>query len=574
MTAIPVEIAVVLNAGLEHYQTIGDYNRPDRLYTNRSAIRPPAIQRKDFELKPKYLSLVGKNPFHGLPHENPIDHIEALEDFVSNIKMQGVSEDYLFCKLFPHSLDGDATCWLKQLRPGSLTCWSDIKSAFLKNFFDDARTEEFRNNIYNFSQGTAEAFKASWVRFKGYQRDCLHHGLSEIQLLNIFFRGLDLIYQLTLDAASQGNFKTRSPKEATRLIENIATSTSTAKVDLERRNMEISNGDRISKTSSHEGDEEEHVNLIDQIIYYKQKLVNPQINMRSTRSHEEEQTHESIVESKLEEILKDQQNTVLDADVRFDSMCSNFNKKFKALSDHLKVLESRVSRDDGFVRREKECLPRRIDTNPKRQVCSVLLRSGKRLVPTTRESVSNGELAKGERTEKCGSKPIILDDSEPINLSDDKKEDSTIDRQSKQDIDQQKGKNIDRRGDATIDRRPTPTTLRTTPVEPVTERMYKPLTPFPPNTSQTKRELDKAICKKALENITVEMPLSDAMKVSPPIKKYVKDMVSKSFPSSENSFMMVSEDVSAIIQGETPIKRPDPGSFVLDCNIKDKRFDR
>ena len=150
---IPIGVAVVLNAGPKHHQTLGDCNRPDRLYTNRSVIRPPAIQRKDFELKPKYFSLVSQHPFHGLPNENPIDHIKALEDFVSNIKVHGVSEDYLFCKLFPHSLAGDARHWLKQLQPGSLTCWSDIKSVFLKNFFDDARTEEFRNKmIYNFSK--------------------------------------------------------------------------------------------------------------------------------------------------------------------------------------------------------------------------------------------------------------------------------------------------------------------------------------------------------------------------------------------------------------------------------------
>ena len=70
------------------------------------------------------------------------------------------------------------------------------------------------------------------------------------------------------------------------------------------------------------------------------------------------------------------------------------------------------------------------------------------------------------------------------------------------------------------------------------------------------------------------MPLSDAMKVLPSIKKYVKDKVSNSFPTAEHSIMMVSEEVSAIIQGETPIKRPDPGSFVLDCNIRNRRFPR
>ena len=70
------------------------------------------------------------------------------------------------------------------------------------------------------------------------------------------------------------------------------------------------------------------------------------------------------------------------------------------------------------------------------------------------------------------------------------------------------------------------------------------------------------------------MPLSDAMKVSPSIKKYVKDMVSNSFHTAEHNVMMVSEEVSVIIKGETPIKRSDLGSIVLDCNIRNKRFPR
>ena len=40
-------------------RTLDDYNRPDQFYTNRSAIRPPTIQRGDFELKPQDYTLVG-----------------------------------------------------------------------------------------------------------------------------------------------------------------------------------------------------------------------------------------------------------------------------------------------------------------------------------------------------------------------------------------------------------------------------------------------------------------------------------------------------------------------------------
>ncbi|XP_048605932.1 uncharacterized protein LOC125583317 [Brassica napus] len=51
-------------------------------------------------------------------------------------------------------------------------------------------------------------------------------------------------------------------------------------------------------------------------------------------------------------------------------------------------------------------------------------------------------------------------------------------------------------------------------------------------------------------------------------------MVSKSFPAAERSVMMVSEEVRTIIQGKIPVKRPNPGSFVLDCSIRNKSFPR
>ena len=42
-------------------------------------------------------------------------------------------------------------------------------------------------------------------------------------------------YQMALDASSEGNFNTRNPEEAVRLIENLASSNSTKNTDFERR---------------------------------------------------------------------------------------------------------------------------------------------------------------------------------------------------------------------------------------------------------------------------------------------------------------------------------------------------
>ena len=84
-----------------------------------------------------------------------MDHLERFEDLISAIKVEGVSEDYLLCKLFEYSLAEDASNLVKQLPPGSLTSWSDIKNAFLCNFFDEAHTEDLRSKIATFTQEPA-----------------------------------------------------------------------------------------------------------------------------------------------------------------------------------------------------------------------------------------------------------------------------------------------------------------------------------------------------------------------------------------------------------------------------------
>ena len=206
-------------------------------YANRSAIVPPPFQRNDYELKPDYFALVGQHPFHGLSHKQPIDHIERLKDLVLSIKANGVSEDYLLCKLFPYSLDGEAASWLKQPKSGSLKTWKSIKIAFLNNFYYNAKSKELRTKLSTFTKGPAEAFKASWVRFNEYQWDCPHHGFSEVQLLGTFLRGVYWRYQMALDAARNGNFNTRYPADVTPLIENLASNNSTKNADVERKKI-------------------------------------------------------------------------------------------------------------------------------------------------------------------------------------------------------------------------------------------------------------------------------------------------------------------------------------------------
>lgn len=183
----------------------------------------------------QYYTLVGQTLYCGLPHEHPVDHLERFDDLISAIKGEGVSENYLLCKLFKYSFAGEASHWLKQLPPGSLISWADIKKKFMCNFFDEACAEDLRSKITTYIQEPTDSFRSSWIRFKSYQRDCPHHGLNEVQLLSTFSKGIAVQYQMALDASSEGNFNTRNLEEAVRLIEYLASNNNIKNTDYERK---------------------------------------------------------------------------------------------------------------------------------------------------------------------------------------------------------------------------------------------------------------------------------------------------------------------------------------------------
>ena len=110
---------------------------------------------------------------------------------------------------------------------------------------DDARAEDMRDKIWTFSQGPTKAFKSSWERFRRYQRDFPHHGFTEIQLWKNFCKSIDVRYHMMLDTTSEGNFETRTPEEAKRLIENLMSSKSSKNLDMHRIKSAAMDSDMI-----------------------------------------------------------------------------------------------------------------------------------------------------------------------------------------------------------------------------------------------------------------------------------------------------------------------------------------
>jgi len=131
-TAILEPSAATKDAKVPLQRSLADLTRPSQFYTNRSAIQPLEIQ--GFQIHHTHFSHVGQHPYRGLPDENPSDHIETLEDFVSGIQKDEATKDYIICKLFKYSLSGNAKNWLRCLPPGSLTTWNDVRTEFMTEF--------------------------------------------------------------------------------------------------------------------------------------------------------------------------------------------------------------------------------------------------------------------------------------------------------------------------------------------------------------------------------------------------------------------------------------------------------
>ncbi|XP_013617635.1 PREDICTED: uncharacterized protein LOC106324166 [Brassica oleracea var. oleracea] len=73
-------------------------------------------------------------------------------------------------------------------------------------------------------------------------------------------------------------------------------------------------------------------------------------------------------------------------------------------------------------------------------------------------------------------------------------------------------------------------------------------------------------CRKMLENLTVRLPLMDAIQMMPSMRSFMKGLISGKI-SKESEFMTDSKECSPVLQNRQIKKRGDPGKFVLSIQI-------
>ncbi|GKA36004.1 zinc finger, CCHC-type containing protein [Tanacetum coccineum] len=118
-----------------------------------SGVARPKIDKKDqFELKGQFLKVLREITFSGSDNEDANEHIEKVLIIVDLFHVPNITVDQLMLRVFPISLTGAATRWLRNEPTGSFKTWEDLKTKFLNKYCPPGRTTKKIEEINNFQQ--------------------------------------------------------------------------------------------------------------------------------------------------------------------------------------------------------------------------------------------------------------------------------------------------------------------------------------------------------------------------------------------------------------------------------------
>ncbi|XP_022889241.1 uncharacterized protein LOC111404706 [Olea europaea var. sylvestris] len=140
-----------------------------------------------------------------------------------HFRYQGISNDAIRLRLFPHTLHDKAIEWLDSQPIASITTWNDLALKFCTKFFLPAKIAKLKHDISIFRQGESENFDEAWNKFKNILRKCPRHGISKGLHVQYFYAGLLPAFKSMVDSSSKGSLSTKIIDEALKLFETMAT---------------------------------------------------------------------------------------------------------------------------------------------------------------------------------------------------------------------------------------------------------------------------------------------------------------------------------------------------------------
>ena len=201
--------------------TMEDFWRPV-IQGEYSAVRQPAVEANNFELKPALITMVQHNQFTGHPTEDPNEHLGRFLRMENTVKLNGVRPEVIKIHLFPFSLRDIAATWYESLPYGSVDTWENLVEAFIGRFFPPSLTTERRWEIIVFQQWEDESLYTTWEGYKRLLKRCPMHGIDLKTQMDIVYHFLNDTSKGIIDASCCGAFKRKSAEEARGLIADLS----------------------------------------------------------------------------------------------------------------------------------------------------------------------------------------------------------------------------------------------------------------------------------------------------------------------------------------------------------------
>lgn len=99
-----------------------------------SSIVKPKVEANNFKVNLAFITFQ-RNQLDGSPMKNPNDYITTFLENCDTIKINGVSDDAIWLRLFPFSLKDNAKSWLMNANVNSFTSWDILSKVFLYKYF-------------------------------------------------------------------------------------------------------------------------------------------------------------------------------------------------------------------------------------------------------------------------------------------------------------------------------------------------------------------------------------------------------------------------------------------------------
>ncbi|GKE26226.1 hypothetical protein Tco_1441610 [Tanacetum coccineum] len=132
-----------------------------------SGVARPKIEEKDsFELKGQFSKELRENTFSGSDNEDAYEHIEKVLKIIDLFHIPNITVDQLMLRVFPISLTGAASHWLRNEPTGLIKTWEDLMSKFLNKYSPPGQTTKKIEEIKIFQQEPDETLYQAWERFK------------------------------------------------------------------------------------------------------------------------------------------------------------------------------------------------------------------------------------------------------------------------------------------------------------------------------------------------------------------------------------------------------------------------